>query len=273
MTAGDGHGPGRGSGEAAGNAANDNAARGGPKAPLRDVLRPLPRRFYTSVAVVGVEGGHGIALDGRPVRTPGKSLLVVPSMALADALAAEWTAQGASIDPATMPLTRIVNSAIDGVAPRRAEVAADIAAYSGSDLVCYRADAPPALVAAQARVWDPVLAWARDALGADFVVASGVMPVTQPAAANDRIAAAIAGLDALTLASLHVMTTLTGSALIALAHLKGHMGPKEAWAAAHVDEDWQASQWGEDAEAVERRRRRWQEMEAASRLLALAAVG
>lgn len=267
MTAG--NGPDQGAGEGSVQAANDNGARGGPKGPLKDVLRPLPKRFYTTVAVVGLEGGYGIVLDGRPVRTPGRALLAVPSKALAEALAGEWIAQGANIDPATMPLTRIANSAIDGVAPRRDEVAADIVAYAGNDLVCYRAEAPPTLVAAQARAWDPVLAWARDALGAEFIVASGIMPVTQPLQAREKIAAVVAPLDAFALASLHVMTTLTGSALIALARLKGDMGPKEAWAAAHVDEDWQASQWGEDAEAVERRRRRWQEMEAASQMLTL----
>jgi chaperone required for assembly of F1-ATPase len=203
------------------------------------------------------------------VRTPAKAGLVVPSRALAEAIAAEWEAQATHIDAATMPLTRLANTAIDGVAARHAQVCADIAAFAASDLVCYRAEGPEPLVQRQGRQWDPVLAWAGEALGARFEVASGLMPVAQPEGAAAAVAAALAGLDAFRLAALHVMTTLTGSALLALAHARGALSAEAAWAAAHVDEDWQIGQWGEDAQAAARRARRWAEMQAASRMLAL----
>ena len=193
----------------------------------------------------------------------------MPTKALAEAIAGEWEAQREHIDPAGMPLTRLANSAIDGVRVHQAEVRADIVKYAASDLLCYRASEPELLVRRQAEVWDPVLAWARDALGARFEVADGIMPVTQPEAARSAIAGALEGFDAFSLAALHVMTTLTGSALLALAHARGHLSAEAAWAAAHVDEDWQIGRWGEDAEAAARRRRRWSEMQAASRLLAL----
>lgn len=239
----------------------------GPRIPTRDPVRPAIKRFYKAAAVVADGANFAIALDGRPVRTPGKAPLVVSSKALAEALCAEWADQGAEIDPASMPVTRILNSAIDGVAARLDDVKADIVAYAGSDLICYRAEAPPQLVAEQARAWDPILAWARDELGAAFNVASGIMPVDQPPRAREAIAQAVAGLGPVEAAALHTIVTLTGSALIALAHARGKIGVGEAWAAAHVDEDWQISQWGEDAEAKERRRCRYLEMEAASRIL------
>ena len=168
-----------------------------------------------------------------------------------------------------MPLTRLANSAIDGVRGREAEVQADIVKYAGSDLLCYRATEPEELVRRQAELWDPVLAWGREALGAHLQVAKGVMPVTQPEAAQQAVARALDGQDAFALAALHVMTTLMGSALLALAHARGRLTAEQAWAAAHVDEDWQIGTWGEDAEAVARRRRRWSEMQAASRMLRL----
>jgi chaperone required for assembly of F1-ATPase len=168
-----------------------------------------------------------------------------------------------------MPLTRLANSAIDGVAGREAEVRADIAKYAGSDLVCYRADGPDELVRRQAECWDPILAWARDVLGARFEVATGIMPVTQPEPSKAAVAGALDRLDAFTLAPLHVMTTLTGSVLLVLAHARGHISADVAWALAHVDEDFQIGKWGWDAEARARRERRWAEMAAASRMLAL----
>ena len=152
---------------------------------------------------------------------------------------------------------------------REAAVRDDIVKYDASDLVCYRAPQPEALVRRQAELWDPILAWSRDELGASFVVADGIMPVAQPEAATAAVERALAGHDAFALTALHVMTTLTGSAVLALAHAGGRLGAEEAWAAAHVDEDWQISQWGEDAEATARRERRWLEMQAASRLLGL----
>ena len=230
-----------------------------------------PKRFYRAVTVDGAAPAFRVRLDGRPMRTPAKRELAVPSRALAEALAAEWEAQGERIDPATMPLTRLVNSAIDGAAGREAEVRDDIAKYAASDLLCYRAEGPTDLVRRQAGAWDPVLAWARETLGAGLVLGQGVVPVAQPRAAIAAVERALAGLDPFSLTALHVVTTLTGSALLALAHAHGRLTAEEAWAAAHVDEDWQTSQWGEDAEAKARRDRRWAEMQAASRLQALLA--
>ncbi len=234
-------------------------------------LRPAPpKRFYKSVTVAPGEGqAFRILLDGRAARTPAKAELAVPTQALAEAVAAEWEAQRGHIDAATMPLTRLVNAAIDGVTPRLVQVRADIAAFAANDLVCYRADAPDPLVARQSAQWDPVLAWAREELGARFEVATGLMPVAQPEDAVAAVAALLEDLDPFRLAALHVMTTLTGSALLTLAHTRGALTVEAAWAAAHVDEDFQVSQWGEDAEATRRRARRWAEMQAASRLLAL----
>lgn len=240
---------------------------GGGKVPGRESIRPqLPRRFYSDVSVEAAGGGHRILLDGRPVRTPKKAELSVAQPLLAEAMAEEWRGQGEFIDPETMPLTKMVNTALDAVTGQEAEVAADIAAFAGSDLTCYRAEHPTELVAMQAKAWGPVLSWARDRLGAEFVPTEGIMPVDQPLEAVEAVAKAVADYEALSLAGLHVMTTLTGSALIALAHAQGHLTAQEAWNAAHVDEDFQISQWGEDSEAMSRRARRWAEFQAASRL-------
>ena len=214
-------------------------------------------------------GGYRVLLDGKPVRTPAKALLALPTRALAVAVAGEWAAQQEHVDPATMPLTRLANSAIDGVQGREAEVRADIARYAASDLLCYRASAPEGLARRQAEMWDPVLGWARDALGARFEVAEGLMPLAQPEAATSAIAVALMGFGPFGVTAVHVMTTLTGSALLALAHARGRLTAEQAWTAAHVDEDWQIDKWGEDAEAAQRRQRRWCEMQAASRMLAL----
>jgi len=239
--------------------------------------RSLPKRFYKDVSVAEAGGpddprGYQLLLDGRPVKTPGKLLISVPARQLADALAEEWRAQAETIDPATMAMTRIVNSSLDGVSGREVEVAADIAAFAGSDLTCYRADGPEDLVALQAAAWDPVLAWAREAFGGRFVVAQGVMPVEQPPESIAVFAGELAGYEALQLGALHVMTTLTGSALIALAHAHGVLSTEEAWAVAHVDEDFQIARWGADEDAAERRTKRWAEFRAASRIFMYSAA-
>lgn len=231
----------------------------------------LPRRFYAQAGVEPHEGGFRLVLDGRPARTPARQSLTLPNRALAEAVAAEWAAQGAEIDPATMPMTRIANSALDGVAARAAEVAADIAGYAACDLTCYRAGTPERLVAEQGTAWDPVLAFARDSLGARFVLSEGIMPVAQPEEALRAVRRRVESVGSpFALAALHVMTTLTGSVLIALAHAEGHLDAGGAWAAAHADERYQESVWGGDWEAAQRREAREADFRAASRTYALA---
>jgi len=229
----------------------------------------LPKRFYQDVTVEDEDGGAALLLDGKTVRTPGKAPLVLPTRALAEAVAEEWRAQGERIDPATMPLTKLANSAIDGVAGREKDVIGDIVNHAASDLVCYRAHAPRGLSEAQAKHWDTVLAWAKDVLRAPLKLSDGVVHVAQPKASLDQLEGAIRGRDPFSLAALHVMTALTGSALLALAVALGRMTPQQAWQAAHVDEDWQISQWGQDQEAAERREARWRDFAAAARLLTL----
>jgi chaperone required for assembly of F1-ATPase len=237
---------------------------------------PLRKRLYASVTIAAPDArsadGWRVLLDGKPMRTPAKAALALPTRTLAEAVASEWEAQGEHVDPATMPLTRLVNSAIDGVRGREVVVREDIVKYAGSDLVCYRAPEPEALVRRQAEHWDPILAWSRETLGATFVLAEGIMPVAQPEAAKAAVARALIDHDAFALAALHVMTTLTGSALLALAHALGRLDLDEVWEAAHVDEDWQIGTWGEDALAMARRERRQLDMQAASRMLKLLRV-
>ncbi|HMN36529.1 MAG TPA: ATP12 family protein [Hyphomicrobium sp.] len=229
--------------------------------------KPLARRFYKDVSL-GEDVCFQVLLDGRLIKTPKKRALVLPTRKLAEAVAGEWSAQKDVIDPSTMPMTRFSNTAIDAVADAAIEVAADIVAYAGRDLLCYRAGAPAELAARQARAWDPVLEWASQAMGARFAVVTGVMPVDQPGLTLQRVASALEPYEPFRLAGLHVMTTLTGSALLALAHARGALSKEEAWAAAHVDEDYQISLWGEDFEAKEKRKRREEEFAAASRLIA-----
>lgn len=224
----------------------------------------LPKRFYAAVATEARADGIAVLLDGRPLRTPGRRPLAVAIPGLAEAIAAEWRAQGESIDPATMPVTRIVNTALDGVAYRADAVRADIARFAETDLICYRAGDPEGLVELQRRHWDPLVAWARDELGLGFVLAEGVMHVEQPAASLERAADLLVALDPLGLAALHVLTTLTGSLVIALAVARGRLTPHQGWTAAHVDEDWQTSQWGEDTEARRRRELNRREFDAAA---------
>lgn len=223
------------------------------------------KRFYKSVSVTDQPGGFALQLDGRPVRTPGKAPLVLPTRALAEAVAEEWRAQGDRIDPTTMPLTKLANSVIDGVVGREAAVIDDILAFAGSDLLCYRAAGPQGLLEAQKKHWDLVLAWARETLRAPLILTEGVVHIAQPEESLEKIKARLVGRDGFALAALHVMTALTGSALLALAVALGQLTPEEAWQAAHVDEDWQISQWGEDAEASERRKNRWRDFAAAAR--------
>ncbi len=245
-----------------------NAPSGAPKGPITDTMRqPLPKRFYQDVSVR--EGAFfQILLDGRQVKTPKKRALMLPTRALAQAVAAEWSAQEKFIDPAAMPLTRFANTAIDAVSETLDAVAADIVAFAGSDLLCYRAEAPRDLAILQAKAWDPVLAWAETTLRARFAVVEGVMPVEQPAAALYPIASALQPHEPFRLTALHILTTLTGSALLALAHAGGHLSSDATWSAAHIDEDYQISLWGPDEEAAARRQFRRREFDAACTLLA-----
>jgi chaperone required for assembly of F1-ATPase len=237
---------------------------------VRRATRPAMRkRFYDTADVGETAEGFAVLLDGRPVRTPARRALAAPTRALAEALAQEWQAQRDIVDPGTMPLTRLANSIIDGVATAPRAVADEIVKYLGSDLLVYRAETPMSLVARQAQAWDPIIAWAHEALDAPFVLTQGVTYIVQP---QGTIAAAANALpaDPWRLGALHAITTLTGSALVALALAAGRLQPSEAWAAAHVDEDWNMEKWGHDEIALERRARRFAEMQAAADVLALA---
>ena len=224
-----------------------------PDASVRESTRgPQRKRFYKHADVAEGADGFALVLDGRAVKTPGRRSLVAPVRALAETMAAEWNAQGELLDPLAMPMTRLGNSVVDGVTDRVAAVADDLAGYFGSDLLFYRASHPESLVARQAEHWDPVLDWARDTLGAHFMLAEGVMHVRQPDAA---LAAARAALpdDPWRIAALHLVTTITGSALLALALMRRVRDPAQAWTAANVDEDWNFDTWGRDEEALRRR--------------------
>jgi len=225
------------------------------------------RRFYK---VVSVSDDLGIALDGRAIKTPSKAVLQLPTAALADAVAAEWAGQGETIDPASMLFTRLANTAIDRVRPDRARIEAEVTEYAGSDLVFYRADTPETLAQRHAAQWDPVVDWARTALDAPFVVTTSLVHKAQPESALRAHAAAIAALNDFELAAFYTVMTLTGSALLATMLARGAMTPEAAWAAAHVDEDFQIEQWGEDEEASARRAARHAEFEACCRFMALA---
>lgn len=232
----------------------------------------MRKRFYTTAEAVPHEDGFAVLLDGRPVLTPGKARLSLPTRAAAEAIAGEWQAQGNDIDPTGMPLTCIVNSAIDGVAQAMDAVTEDVVKYAGTDLVCYRAGEPARLVKAQAEAWNPILAFAEADMGARFLCAEGIIHVAQPESSMaavrvklDRVTGAGAAAP-IALACLSVMTGLTGSLLIVLARVSGAMSLAQAWAAAHVDEDFQMRLWGADQEAMDRRARRFAEMAAADQL-------
>ena len=237
------------------------------EATRRSMRTVLPRRFYETAATAAVADGYAVRLDDKPVRTPARRVLAAPTLVLAEAIAAEWQAQKDVIDPAKMPLTRLANAIIDGVADAPQPVAAEIAKYLASDLLLYRAGAPPGLVERQAQHWDPILYWARRALGVDFKLGEGVVHVAQPEAALAAARAAIP-LEPWRLGAVHAMTTLTGSALIALAMARGALSADAAWQAAHVDEDWNLAQWGRDEMAAARREFRFAEFQAAATVLA-----
>ena len=247
--------------EVAGQSATDplEAAR-------RSARPPQRKRFYAVANVSEVDNGFSIALDDKPIKTPSGRPVIVPALSIAETIAAEWNAQGEMIDPLTMPVTRLANSVIQGVVDKVDAVADDFAKYLGSDLLFYRAGHPQGLVAREAEHWDPILYWAADKLGAHFILAEGLVHVSQPYSA---IAAARRTLpsDPWIVAALHVITTLTGSALLALALFHGAIEEDQAWAAAHVEEDWNAAKWGMDEEMAARRAARLVDFKAAARVL------
>ena len=208
------------------------------------------RRFYATADALASDDGWTVTLDGKPVRTPGRAALDLPNAALAAAVTAEWAAQGDTLKPETMPLTGFAYAAIDRVAPDRAAFAAGLAAFAETELLCYRADGPTALVAAQTAGWDPLLAWARQRFDVDFIVTSGINHTAQPPATLARIAAAWAAFDAFRLAALHPVVTICGSAVIGLAVAERHLSATAAFATGQLDELWQAEQWGSDPLAV-----------------------
>ncbi len=238
------------------------------EAARRNVRPTLRKRFYENAEVVQDGDAFAIRLDGKPVRTPARRPLAAPTRALAQAIADEWQAQENLIDPAQMPLTRLTNSIIDGVADAPEAVREEIVKYLGSDLLFYRADGPEGLTERQAKEWDPVVRWAADKLGARFIMVEGVVFATQPEEALAAAARAIPT-EVWRLGATHSVMTLTGSALLALALAHDAITADEAWNAAHVDEDWQMEQWGRDTLAMDRRVHRHAEMMAAATVLRL----
>ena len=227
------------------------------------------KRFWKEVAVEREDGGWGIALDGRPVKTPARAALVTPTSALAEAMADEWRSVGETIDPRAMPLTGLANAAIDRVAPAKDGFAEGIARYAEADLACYRAEGPRALIERQEQSWDALLGWARRRYDVDFTTTSGLMHVAQPLGTVEQLAHAVTSLDAFRLAGLSPLVTIGGSLLAGLAVLEKALSPKQAWDAVTVDDRWQLEQWGSDAEAQAALENRHSDFFAAARFLEL----
>ena len=227
------------------------------------------KRFWENAGAASVSEGWSVQLDGRPVRTPSKALLVVPTEALGRAIAEEWDSVGYQVDPRAMPLTGLANAAIDRVAPDAAAFAAGLSRYAETDLACYRAEGPQALVERQQSEWDALLGWARRRYDVDFNTTSGIVHVAQPRATVDRLAHAVESLDAFRLAGLSPLVTVGGSLVAALAVLEGAYTPEAAWEAVTVDDRWQLEQWGSDAEAELALDNRKRDFMAAARFLKL----
>jgi len=211
-----------------------------------------PKRFWAAARVKEVVGhGHQVLLDDRPLRTPEKAAFIVPTRALADLVAAEWDAQGDTVDPTTMPMTRMANSAIDRIGAKRSEVVEYIAAYGGTDLLCYRADHPQELVARQCAAWDPILEWAEAELGVSLRITTGIMPVEQPREVMSEFHDTVGTYDTFGLMGLHDLVGLTGSLVLGLAATQDTHVADDLWEASRIDEAWQIEQWGEDDEAAD----------------------
>ena len=227
------------------------------------------KRFWKHVAVEREDGGWTIKLDDRPVKTPARAALRVPTEALGNAIAEEWRSVGEMIDPRAMPLTGLANAAIDRVAPDREAFAHGLANYAEADLACYRAEGPRELAARQEKSWDELLGWARRRFDVDFATTSGLMHVAQPQATIERLAHAVAALDAFRLAGLSPLVTVGGSLIAALAVLEKAQTAQQAWDAVSIDERWQLEQWGSDAEAEQALENRRRDFFAAARFLEL----
>ncbi|MGH6777429.1 MAG: ATP12 family chaperone protein [Bradyrhizobium sp.] len=236
------------------------------EAARRSARQPRRKRFYARAEIADGEGGFAVALDGKPIRTPSGRVITAPVHKLAEVMSAEWNAQQDTIDPLGMPMTRFANTVVDAVVDRVGAVVDDIVKYLWSDLLFYRAGHPEALVKREASLWDPVLFWAADALGAHFILAEGIAHVRQPDSAIEAARQALPD-HPWSIAALHVVTTLTGSALLALALKHRVLDADEVWAAAHIDEDWNAEQWGVDEEAAARRAARLVDFRAAVQIL------
>ena len=228
-----------------------------------------PKRFWTDVAVVEWGGGYSVALDGRQIKTPAKQDFIAPTRALGEAVAQEWREQSERMNPKAMPQTRYVNSVIDGIAPQRAAVVGTVAAYGGSDLLCYRAEHPEELIARQAERWDPMLTWAVETYNAPLILTAGIMPVSQPEPSLKRLAAAVDTHNDFALAGLHDLVSISGSLVLGLAVSAGRLDAAAALSLSRLDDDWQIEQWGADEEATETAAKKAADFGEAERLINL----
>lgn len=227
------------------------------------------KRFWKEATPVVADAGYTVTLDGRPVKTPAKAPLIVPTADMAGAIAAEWDAQVDKIDPLTMPVTRGANAAIDKVTPQKAEVIELLAAYGDSDLLCYRAAGPVELVTLQATQWDPILDWAHAQLGARLQPIEGVMHIPQDPASLSRLSEELQAMTPFQLAGAHDLISLSGSLVLALAVMRDALSPQAAWALSRLDEEWQITQWGEDEDARALERIKAESFENAARFFRL----
>jgi chaperone required for assembly of F1-ATPase len=227
------------------------------------------KRFWKNAAAVERDGGWSVELDGKPLRTPARVPLAVPTSALAEAIVEEWNRVEDKVDPRGMPLTGLANAAIDRVAPDKQAFAAGLARYAEGDLACYRAEGPHELVDRQGQSWDALLGWARRRFDVDFRTTSGILHVPQPSGTVEQLAHAVGALDAFRLAGLSPLVTIGGSLIAALGVLEGAFAPEAAWDSVSIDERWQLEQWGADAEAEAALENRRRDFMAAARFLEL----
>jgi chaperone required for assembly of F1-ATPase len=226
------------------------------------------KRFYKDVGVDQTPEGFRVLLDGRPVKTPARHTLILPTQALALAIADEWRTQGEEIVPTSMPMLRMANTALDGISQTREAVIAAILRFGEHELLCYRAESPTELVVQQATEWDPILEWLRACHGVVLLTGTGIQPVEQPPQALAQLGAVLATQDDFALAALHVAASITSSLVLALALVEGVINTAQAFQLSRIDETYQASQWGEDAEAAARARGLAREMDVAAEFLA-----